>query len=363
MSVNTVSDRLVDEYCSRFKHHARNQSRCLWRSRKPKTGGKCSSTNARKKRDGGDGGDDENNDKVSVGVYINFDNGEGDDECGNDEDDCDGDGVMVMKVVMIIKVLIKVSAAGVNPLDTYIRSGTFAALPPLPYTPGSDAAGIVQVVGSEVNKFKKGDRVFTLRSVSGAYAEYATAEDKFVSHLSEKLSFAQGAAIGVPYYTAAKAIQIRAKAKPGETVLIHGASGAVGIASMQICKAIGLRIIGTAGTREGMDLVKRTGADLVFNHREEGYVKTIQTDIGGIDLILEMLSNVNLQKDLEMLAIKGRVMAEFQEMHSLLSAGQRVGWLDPKVSKVYPLGDVATAHHDVINNQGCLGKLVLDTTK
>ncbi|GFN96991.1 quinone oxidoreductase [Plakobranchus ocellatus] len=293
------------------------------------------------------------------------------------------------------EVLIRVSASGVNPVDTYIRSGAYAARPNLPYTPGSDAAGIVEDVGSEVNKFKKGDRVFTLRSVSGAYAEYATAEDKFVSHLSEKLSFAQGAAIGVPYYTAAKAIHIRARAKPGETMLIHGASGAVGIAAIQIGKAMGLRVVGTAGTKEGMNLVEKTGADLVFNHREEGYVQAIQAAIGNPDLILEMLSNVNLQKDLEMVAARGKIMvigcrgpieinprlmmgkessvmgvmlmcasdAEFQEMHSLLSAGQQVGWLDPKVSKVYPLGDAGTAHHDVINNQGTLGKLVLDTTK
>ncbi|GFN96992.1 quinone oxidoreductase [Plakobranchus ocellatus] len=292
------------------------------------------------------------------------------------------------------EVLIKVSAAGVNPVDTYIRSGTFSSRPGLPYTPGFDAAGIVEDVGSEVTQFKKGDRVYTVMTVSGAYAEYTTAKAVYVGHLDEKLSFNQGASIGIPYYTAVRALHMKAHAKPGETVLIHGASGAVGIAAVQIAKAYGLRVIGTAGTKEGMELVEKTGADLVFNHREEGYIKAIQDAVGGVDIVLEMLANVNLQKDLDLMNVGGRIMvigcrgpaeieprsmmgkestitgialltstdAEYKEMHSLLRAGQRLGWLEPKVSKVYPLKDAATAHHDVINNQGTLGKLVLDTT-
>lgn len=293
------------------------------------------------------------------------------------------------------EVLIKVSAAGINPVDTYIRSGAYAKLPTLPYTPGSDAAGIVEEVGSEVTKFKKGDRVFTVRSVSGAYAEYTTAEENFVNHLSEKLSFQQGAAIGIPYYTALKALQLRAEVKPGQACLIHGASGAVGLAGVQIAKAMGLTVVGTAGTPEGVDLVKKTGADLVFNHRQDGYVKAIQDAVGGVDVILEMLSDVNLQKDLELLNTRGKVMVigcrgqteinprstmakessimgvllgissveEFQQMHHMVKAGMHVGWLDPKVATVYPLGDAKSAHHDCIHKQGTLGKLVLDTTK
>ncbi|RUS82276.1 hypothetical protein EGW08_009954 [Elysia chlorotica] len=293
------------------------------------------------------------------------------------------------------EVLIKVSAAGVNPVETYIRSGMFALLPELPYTPGSDAAGVVQEVGSEVTRFKKGDRVCTVRTLTGSYAEYTTAEDKFVVHLSDKLSFAQGAAIGIPYYTAVKALQIRAKARSGERCLIHGASGAVGIAAIQFAKAMGLHVIGTAGTKEGMALVKNTGADLVFNHREDGYVKAIQDAIGGVDIILEMASHVNLQRDLDLVNTRGRVVVigcrgnieinptstmakescimgvnlmevtdeDFHEMHHVIRTGMEVGWLDPKVSKVYPLGEAKTAQHDVINNQGTTGKLVLDTTK
>ncbi|GFS25968.1 quinone oxidoreductase [Elysia marginata] len=206
------------------------------------------------------------------------------------------------------EVLIKVLSAGVNPVDTYIRSGTFSALPSLPYTPGFDCAGIVEDVGTEVTGFKKGDRVYTVRTTTGAYAQYTTAQVQFVNHLPDKLSFAQGAAIGIPYYTALKALHLRSGFKLGETVLIHGASGAVGIAAVQISKKLGLRVVGTAGTKDGMDLVKKTGADFVFNHRDQGYVNAIKDAVGGVDIILEMLANVNLQTDLELLNVRGRVL-------------------------------------------------------
>ncbi|GFS25978.1 quinone oxidoreductase [Elysia marginata] len=292
------------------------------------------------------------------------------------------------------EVLIKVMSVGVNPVDTYIRSGTFSSLPSLPYTPGDDVAGIVEDVGAEVTSFKKGDRVYTVRTTTGAYAQYAIAQVQFVNHLPDKLSYAQGAAIGIPYYTASKALHLRSGFKPGETVLIHGASGAVGIAAIQISKKLGLRVVGTAGTKDGMDLVKKTGADFVFNHRDQGYVNAIKDALGGgVDIILEMLANVNLQTDLELLNVRGRVLvigcrgnveinprttmgressiigilllistnAEFEEMHGLLGKGLQEGWLVPEVYKTYPLADAATAHHDIINNTKTMGKLVLDT--
>ena len=102
----------------------------------------------------------------------------------------------------------------------------------------------------------------------------------------------------------------RANAKPGETLLIHGASGSVGIATIQFAKTHGLKIIGTAGTKEGMELVKEQGADYVYNHKEENYMETVKHDHpDGIDIILEMLANVNLNNDLQILkAKKGRVV-------------------------------------------------------
>ncbi|KAK0067146.1 quinone oxidoreductase-like isoform X2 [Biomphalaria pfeifferi] len=290
------------------------------------------------------------------------------------------------------EVLIKIHAAGINPVDTYIRTGTYSRVPQLPYTPGQDAAGVVEAVGERVTQFKKGDRVFTMTSVSGTYAEFATANIKFVAHLDDKLSFAQGASFGVPYYTAYKSLFLRAQAKPGETVLVHGASGGVGLAAVQLAKSHGLRVVGTAGTKEGLDLVKKNGADFVYNHREPDYLdKVIKEVEGGIDIVLEMLANVNLQNDLNIVNFRGRIVvigcrgsiqinprlsmgkesnimgvalmtsteADWKEMHAALQAGQRTGCLVPHIGKIYSLKEADRAQNDVINNAGTFGNLVL----
>jgi len=295
------------------------------------------------------------------------------------------------------EVLIKVEATGVNPVDTYIRNGTYSRVPDLPYTPGDDSAGVVEAVGSKVSGFKIGDRVMTVRSLTGTYADYHKADPSFVSHLDSKLSFHEGACIGIPYYTAYKSLYFKAKAIPGESVLIHGASGAVGVAAIQLSKALGLTVYGTAGTEQGMALVRSQGADHVFNHRSPGYQEDIMklTDGEGVDVILEMLANVNLQSDLTMMKFKGRVVvigcrgsieinprltmgkelsilgvalmtstdADWKVMHAAIEAGQRGGWVKPCVGQVYPLSKAAQAQNDVINNSGTLGNLVLDTSK
>lgn len=291
------------------------------------------------------------------------------------------------------QVLIRVHACGINPVETYIRAGTFARKPALPYTPGSDVAGVVEKVGDGVTAVKAGDRVFTTATESGGYAEYAIAADKCVHKLPDALHFTQGAAIGVPYFTAYRALVQKAHVKPGETVLIHGASGGVGVAACQLSRALGLKVLGTAGTPQGLKLVLNNGAHLAFNHREEGYTHQIMeaTDGRGVDVIVEMLSNVNLNKDLQMLAVGGRVtivgcrgsieinprdtMAkessimgvalflatpeETKECAALLYTGMEAGWLRPAVGSQYPLDKAAQAHHDIIECPGAAGKTVL----
>uniref|UniRef100_H0X539 Quinone oxidoreductase n=1 Tax=Otolemur garnettii TaxID=30611 RepID=H0X539_OTOGA len=209
------------------------------------------------------------------------------------------------------QVLIKVHACGVNPVETYIRSGTYSRKPLLPYTPGSDVAGVIEAVGDNVSAFKKGDRVFTTSTISGGYAEYALAADHTVYKLPEKLDFRQGAAIGVPYFTAYRALIHRRIARRGEDIPDHGNSmGMVGIAACQIARAYGLKVLGTAGTEEGQKIVLQNGAHEVFNHREVNYIDKIKKFVGekGIDVIIEMLANVNLSKDLNLLSYGGRVM-------------------------------------------------------
>uniref|UniRef100_A0A8C3AGN7 Crystallin, zeta (quinone reductase) n=1 Tax=Cyclopterus lumpus TaxID=8103 RepID=A0A8C3AGN7_CYCLU len=291
------------------------------------------------------------------------------------------------------QVLIRVHACGVNPVETYIRAGTYARKPPLPYTPGTDVAGVVESVGEGVTALKAGDRVFTMATETGGYAEFTVAADQCVHKLHDALTFPQGAAVGIPYFTAYRALVHKAHAKAGETVLIHGASGGVGVAACQLSRALGLKVFGTAGTPEGLKLALSNGAHLAFNHSEEGYTGKIMeaTEDRGIDVIVEMLSNVNLSKDLQMLAMGGRVtivgsrgsveinprdtmakessiigvvlsfatLEDNKECAALLYAGMEAGWLRPVVGSQYPLAEAAQAHHDIIECPGAAGKKVL----
>ena len=205
------------------------------------------------------------------------------------------------------EVLVRIHATGVNPVETYIRAGTYARLPELPYTPGNDGAGVVEQVGADVTEFKAGDRVYTAGSLTGTYAEFALCRKEQVHPLPANVSFAQGAAIGTPYATAYRGLLQRAVAKPGETVLVHGASGAVGTAAVQLARADGLRVFGTAGSDQGLKLAREQGAHEVFDHRAPEHFEQIMKATGGrgVDVIVEMLANVNLGNDLTILAKGG----------------------------------------------------------
>ena len=290
------------------------------------------------------------------------------------------------------QVLVRIHAAGVNPYDTYMRAGTYAVKPPLPYTPGSDGAGVVEAVGDGVKKVKAGDRVYTAKTVTGAYAEYALALEEQVHPLPTKISFSQGAGVWVPYGTAYHALFHSAKAHASEMVLVHGASGGVGCAAVQIARAMGLTVFGTAGTSKGLELVNREGADQVFEHSRAGYHEEIMKATGGrgVDIILEMLANVNLATDLKLLAVNGRVIIignrgeitinprdlmarrasargftlwaitpeEEADIHAGLIAGLENGTLRPVVGKEMPLTDAARAHKEILE-PGAAGKIVL----
>ena len=290
------------------------------------------------------------------------------------------------------QVLVRIHAAGVNPYDTYMRAGTYAVKPPLPYTPGSDGAGVIEAVGDGVKKVKKGDRVYTAKTLTGAYAEYALALEEQVHALPEKVSFSQGAGVWVPYGTAYHALHHSARARASEIVLVHGASGGVGTAAVQMARAMGLTVFGTAGTQKGVDLVKHEGAQQVFDHSKAGYQEEILKATGGrgADVILEMLANVNLAADLKLLATNGRVIVignrgeitinprdlmlrrasargftvwavtpeEEKEIHAGLIAGLENGTLRPVVGKELPLAEAARAHKEILE-PGAAGKIVL----
>jgi len=289
------------------------------------------------------------------------------------------------------QVLVRVKAIGVNPVDNYIRSGTYARKPQLPYTPHTDIGGVVEAVGSAVTKFKSGDRVYGF-AVAGGGAELALCEESQVQPLPDRATFQQGAAIGVPYATAWRALFIRAQAKAGETVLVHGASGGVGTAAVQIARAHGLHVLGTAGTDEGLRLVREQGAHQVFNHHDPDYRSGIlaATNGRGVDVVLEMLANVNLDRDLDLIGMHGRVVVignrgtieidprksmgkdgtilgmtlfnatpdELREIHAGIVAGLENGALRPVIGKEMPLSDAPKAHQAVME-PGSYGKIVL----
>lgn len=290
------------------------------------------------------------------------------------------------------QVVIRVGAAGVNPVEAYVRTGTYASKPSLPYTPGTDAAGVVTSVGPDVKRVKVGDRVYTTGSKTGTYAEQTLCDEATVHPLPGHVSFEQGAAIGVPYGTAYRALFIRAQAKPAETILVHGASGGVGTAAVQLAHAIGVTVIGTAGSDAGMKLVREQGAQHALNHSADGYLDELMklTDGRGVDAILEMLANKNLAKDLTVLAKKGRVAVignrgtieinprdamareadirgvtlmntspeEYRLIHAALGAGLENGSLKPVIGERIPLAEAARAHETIMGS-GTLGKIVL----
>jgi NADPH:quinone reductase len=292
------------------------------------------------------------------------------------------------------EVLVRIHAAGVNPVETYIRAGKYARLPELPYTPGNDGSGVVERVGTDVSEFKTGDRVYTSGSVSGTYAEFVLCKKEQVHRLPANVSFAQGAAIGTPYATAYRGLLQRAAAEPGETVLVHGASGGVGTAAVQLARAHGLRVFGTAGSDEGLKLVHEQGAHEVFDHRAPDHFEQIMNATAGrgVDVIVEMLANVNLGKDLTILAKRGRVVIigsrgsveidprnsmqrdadirgmilpntpppEMASIHAALVAGLENGTLRPVIGKEFPLAEAAQAHRAVME-PGAFGKIVLRT--
>jgi len=290
------------------------------------------------------------------------------------------------------QVVVDIKAAGVNPADTYIRTGTYAIKPSLPYTPGMDGAGVVGAVGKDVNRVKVGDRVYVGRSISGTYADQALCEEAQVWPIPPHISYAQGAGVNVPYATAYRALFQRAHGRAGETVLVHGASGGVGIAAVQLARAAGLRVIGTASSDRGKKLVKDEGAHEVIDHSlPDAFDKLLAATGGrGYEIILEMLANVNLGRDLPILAPFGRVVVigsrgtvginprdamqknsailgvslpntppeELLGIHAALVAGLENRTLRPVVGKEFPLPEAPRAHVAVMES-GSYGKIVL----
>jgi NADPH2:quinone reductase len=290
------------------------------------------------------------------------------------------------------QVLVKVHAAGVNPFETYQRTGTYAVKPQLPYTPGADAAGSVISVGSGVQRVRAGDRVYVAGNVTGSYAEQVVCLESQAHPLPKNVSFQQGAAMGVPYGTAYRALFQKAHALPNETILVNGASGGVGVAAVQLARAHGMTVIGTAGTEEGKVLVRENGAHHVLDHSKVSVADEVKriTNGRGANVILEMLANKNLAQDLSMLAIRGRIVVigsrgnieisprdamardaiilgmtlwntpeeDLARIHAALVSALATSVARPVIGKELPLAEAARAHEQIMQ-PGSYGKIVL----
>jgi NADPH:quinone reductase len=290
------------------------------------------------------------------------------------------------------EVLVRIHAAGVNPVDTYLRGGEQGYAPELPFTPGMDGAGEVTVVGEDVEEFSPGDRVYLARTLTGSYAELALCSIDQVFPLPDGVSFEEGACLGVPYGTAMRALVDRARVRDGETVLVHGASGGVGTAAVQIAVALGARVAGTAGTEEGRRLVREQGAERVLDHHDPAHIAEAVDWTGGrgLDVVLEMAADRNLGSVLGALAPGGRVVvvgsrgevritprdlmrrdaqllgmslmnaspSEIEAIHRRIRGGLERGELRPVVRETLPLAEAARAHERVME-PGAHGTIVL----
>lgn len=274
------------------------------------------------------------------------------------------------------EVLIRVMAAGVNPVDAYIRSGNYGAK--FPYTPGMDAAGTIEAVGSGVKKFKAGDPVYAYLSFAeqGGYAEFCVAKEDEVSPKPTNISFEQAAAVPLAGTTAWQALIDTAKLKSGQTVLIHGGSGGVGHLAIQIAKATGAKVIATASTAN-QDLLKRLGVDQAIDYSKTKFEDVVKD----VDVVLEATRTDALQRsygivrkggfvvtitgrpdqaELQKHGIEGGSLMAHPDAHVLEELTKLIEEkkLTPIVSQTFPLADASQAHQQ-IETRHTRGKIVL----
>ena len=286
-------------------------------------------------------------------------------------------------------LLVRVEAAGINPVDTYFREGEYA-VPELPWTPGSDAAGVVEAVGEGVEGFAEGDRVFATGLGNwnqGTCAEYVRVPSDHAAILPGGCSFEEGAALGLVGVTAWQAFVHHAGVEPAERVLVHSGSGGVGHVAVQLAAAMGAQVTTTASPTYH-DTLRDLGAATVLDYTRSDLAEAI-VDAGAPDVILDTFANEYAELDFEVAAEGGRVVAigntgptapvpmgpgkskdlRFQVMSmyntpetgavlsrlgTLLGSGSVV----PEVARTYALEETATAHRDVLE-ESFLGKLVV----
>ena len=207
------------------------------------------------------------------------------------------------------QVLIDVKAIGCNFPDILIIQGKYQMKPPLPFSPGHEVAGIALAVGAGVTRVHQGQRVFAMIEL-GAYAERAVADDTRVFAIPDTMSYEEAAAFALVNQTSYSALVHRAQMQPGEWLLVHAAAGGVGLAAVQIGKALGARVIATAGTAAKLEIARQSGADVLIDYRTEDWVERVKgvTDGHGADVIYDPVGGDVFDGSSKCIAFEGRLL-------------------------------------------------------
>jgi len=294
------------------------------------------------------------------------------------------------------EILVKVAAAGVNRPDVMQRQGNYPPPPGAPDIPGLEIAGEVAAVGPNVKRWKIGDRVFAL-VVGGGYAEYCLAHESHALPLSG-LSMVEAAALPETVFTVWHNVVERGGLKAGETFLVHGGSSGIGTTVIQIAKALGARVITTAGSAEKCEACIKLGADLAINYKTQDFVAETKSATAdkGADLILDMVGGDYIARNYEAAAVEGRIVqiafqgspkAQVNFMRLMLKRLHHTGStlrsrsvadkgairqavednvlpmiaagkLKPVIYKTFPLREAAAAHA-LMESSAHIGKIVL----
>ncbi len=207
------------------------------------------------------------------------------------------------------EVLIDVKAIGCNFPDILIVQGKYQVKPPLPFSPGHEAAGIVREVGAGVTRVTPGQRVLAI-TAWGAYAEQVVSDEARVFAVPDVMSFKEAAAFAFVYQTSYCALVHRAQVQPGEWLLVHAAAGGVGLSAVQVGKALGARVIGTAGTAAKLEIAKQSGADVIVNYQSEDWVERVKevTDGRGADVVYDPVGGDVFDGSSKCIAFEGRLL-------------------------------------------------------
>ena len=295
------------------------------------------------------------------------------------------------------EILIDVHSAAVNFPDTLIIEGKYQFKPPFPFSPGGEAAGVVAAVGEKVSHLKPGDRVMALTGW-GSFAEQVAAPSYNVMPIPKGIDFNSAAAFGMTYGTSMHALKQRANLQPGETLLVLGASGGVGLAAVEIGKAMGARVIAAASSAEKLEVAKAAGADALINYSEESLKDRVKELTGGqgADVIYdpvggdlfdaavrainwngrllvvgfasgripELPVNLALLKGASVVGVFWGSFAQRQPQDNLANFQQLFAWyaegkLKPLVSQTFPLERAADAIN-ALANRTAVGKVVVE---